>query len=139
MVYNVISFAREKMSQRGYDNIKHRTKETARKASLISYKVSFKIFENNPLLALAYLMVYFDTKPVKSLIKTDIQSNQNRVLSSENFILSELTFTLKIQEKNKLSKSITSGLLMDFKTAISTSDSGRDRLVVVQFYLLFRA
>ena len=43
-VYNVISFAREKMSQRGYDNIKHRTKETARKAPLISYKISFKIF-----------------------------------------------------------------------------------------------
>ena len=120
MVYNVISFAREKMSKREYANIKHRTKETARKAPLISYKVSFKIFENNPLLALAYLMEYFDTKPVESLIKTDIQSNQNRVLSSENFILSELTFTLKIQEKNKLSKSITSGLLMDFKTAIST-------------------
>ena len=65
MVYNVISFAREKMSQRGYDNIKHRTKETARKASLVSYKVSIKIFENNPLLALAYLMEYFDTKPVE--------------------------------------------------------------------------
>lgn len=63
MVYNVISFAREKMSKRGYDNIKHRTKETARKAPLISYKISFKIFENNPLLALAYLMEYFDTQP----------------------------------------------------------------------------
>lgn len=45
MVYNVITFAREKMSKRGYDNIKHRTKETARKAPLISYKISFKIFE----------------------------------------------------------------------------------------------
>lgn len=65
MVYNVISFAREKMSKRGYDNIKHRTKETARKAPLISYKISFKIFENNPLLALAYLMEYFDTQPVE--------------------------------------------------------------------------
>ena len=66
MVYNVISFAREKMSKRGYDNIKHRTKETARKAPLISYKISFKIFENNPLLALAYLMEYFDTQTVES-------------------------------------------------------------------------
>lgn len=47
LVYNVISFAREKMSKRGYDNIKHRTKETARKAPLISYKISFKIF--NPI------------------------------------------------------------------------------------------
>lgn len=65
IVYNVISFARKKMSKRGYDNIKHRTKETARKAPLISYKISFKIFENNPLLALAYLMEYFDTKPVE--------------------------------------------------------------------------
>lgn len=65
MVYNVISFAREKMSKRGYDNIKHRTKETARKAPLISYKISFKIFENNPMLALAYLMEYFDTQPVE--------------------------------------------------------------------------
>lgn len=65
MVYNVISFAREKMSKRGYDNIKHRSKETARKASLISYKISFKIFENNPLLALAYLMECFDTQHVE--------------------------------------------------------------------------
>lgn len=65
MVYNVISFAREKMSKRGYDNIKHRTKETARKAPLISYKISFKIFENNPLLALAYLMECFDTQHVE--------------------------------------------------------------------------
>ena len=65
MVYNVISFAREKMSKRGYDNTKHRTKETARKAPLISYKISFKIFENNRLLALAYLMEYFDTQPVE--------------------------------------------------------------------------
>ena len=65
MVYNVISSAREKMSKRGYDNIKHRTKETARKAPLISYKISFKIFENNPLLALEYLMEYFDTQPVE--------------------------------------------------------------------------
>lgn len=63
MVYNVISFTREKMSKREYDNIKHRTKENARKAPLISYKISFKIFENNPLLALAYLMEYFDTQP----------------------------------------------------------------------------
>lgn len=47
MVYNVIFFAREKMSQRGYDNIKHHTKETARKAPHISYKISFKIF--NPI------------------------------------------------------------------------------------------
>ena len=54
------------------------------------------------------------------LIKTDIQYNQNRVLSSENFLLSEQTFTLKIQEKNILAKNITSGLLMDFKTTIST-------------------
>lgn len=65
MVYNVIPFAREKMSKRGNANIKHRTKETARKASLIYYKISFKIFENNPLLALAYLMEYFDTQPVE--------------------------------------------------------------------------
>lgn len=65
MVYNVISFAREKMFQRGYDNIKHRTKETAWKAPLISYKISFKIFKNNPLLALAYIMEYFDTQPVE--------------------------------------------------------------------------
>ena len=65
MFYNVISFAREKTSKRGYDNIKHRTKETARKAPLISYKISFKIFENNPLLALAYLMEYFETQPVE--------------------------------------------------------------------------
>lgn len=65
MVYNVISFAREKMSKRGYDNTKHRTKETARKAPLISYKISFKIFKNNRLLALAYLMEYFDTQPVE--------------------------------------------------------------------------
>lgn len=64
-VYNVITFAREKISKRGYDNIKHRTKETARKAPLISYKISFKIFENNPMLALAYLMEYFDTQPVE--------------------------------------------------------------------------
>ena len=42
MVYNVIFFAREKMSKRGYS-----TKETARKAPLISYKISFKIF--NPI------------------------------------------------------------------------------------------
>lgn len=47
MVYNVISFTREKMSKRGYDNIKHRTKKTARKAPLISYKIRFKIF--NPI------------------------------------------------------------------------------------------
>lgn len=65
MFYNVISFARKKMSKRGYDNIKHRTKETARKAPLISYKISFKIFENNPLLALAYLLEYFETWPVE--------------------------------------------------------------------------
>ena len=65
MVYNVISFAREKMSKRGYDNIKHRTKETARKAPLISYKISFKIFENNPLLALAYLLEYFENQPLE--------------------------------------------------------------------------
>lgn len=63
MFYNVIPFAREKMSKRGYANIKHHTKETARKAPLISYNISFKIFENNPLLALAYLMEYFDTQP----------------------------------------------------------------------------
>lgn len=50
-------------------------------------------------------------------MKTGIQFNQNRVLGSENFLLLELTFPLKIQEKNTLSKSITSGLLMDFKTA----------------------
>ena len=67
MVYNVISFAREKMSKRGYDNIKHRTKESARKAPLISYKINFMIFENNPLLALSYLMEYFDTQPVENI------------------------------------------------------------------------
>lgn len=42
MVYNVISFAREKMSKRGYDNIKHRTKELQEKLLLSPTKSALR-------------------------------------------------------------------------------------------------
>lgn len=42
MVYNVIFFAREKMSKRGYDNIKHRTKDLQGKLLLSPTKSALR-------------------------------------------------------------------------------------------------
>jgi hypothetical protein len=65
MVLNVATFSREKMSQRGFSFVKHRNSETAARAPLISYKRVFSDFRDDPLLALEYLIEYFNTIPIE--------------------------------------------------------------------------
>lgn len=65
IVYNVTTFARQKMSQRGYSLVVHRNAETAARAPLVTYKRVFSTFRHSPLVALEFLYEYFSTPPTE--------------------------------------------------------------------------
>ena len=65
MFYNVVTFAIQKKSTRGYTNVVHRKAETAKRAPLITYDSVFSAFKIHPLVAFQYLDEYFSTPPVE--------------------------------------------------------------------------
>ena len=65
MGYNIVSFARQKMSTKDYTNVVHRNADTAMRAPLITYSRVFSIFKQHPLVAIQYLDEYFNTPPVE--------------------------------------------------------------------------
>lgn len=64
MAYNILSFARQDLSK--HTGVKHRNKETAKRAKLKSYNNVVSTFKGNPLLALDYLFKFLETPPVES-------------------------------------------------------------------------
>ena len=64
MAYNILSLARQDLSK--HTGIKHRNKETAKRAKLKSYNNVFSTFKGNPLLTLIYLFKFLETPPVES-------------------------------------------------------------------------
>lgn len=64
MAYNILSFARQDLSK--HSGVKHRNKETAKRAKLKSYNNVVSTFKGNPLLALDYLFKFLETPPVES-------------------------------------------------------------------------
>lgn len=68
-VYNVVSFARQRMTEQGFDHIKHR--KTTKTRRPISYQRTFDHLASNPLMALNYLLEYFMTEPVPIPPKQD--------------------------------------------------------------------
>lgn len=65
MVYNIVSFARQRMSTKGYTNVAQRNADTAKRAPLITYSRVFSIFKQHPLVAIQYLDEYLNTPPVE--------------------------------------------------------------------------
>lgn len=65
MVYNIVIFARQRMSTRSYNNVAQRNADTAKRAPLITYNRVFSIFKQRPLVAIQYLYEYFNTPPVE--------------------------------------------------------------------------
>lgn len=65
MVYNIVTFARQRMSTRGYTNVAHRNADTAKRAPLITYNRVFSTFKQHPLVAIQYLYEYFNTPLVE--------------------------------------------------------------------------
>ena len=64
MAYNILSFARQDLSK--HTGVKHRNKETAKRAKLESYSDVISTLKGNPILALDYLFKYLETPPVES-------------------------------------------------------------------------
>ena len=64
MAYNILSFARQDLSK--HTGVKHRNKESAKRAKLESYSDVISTLKGNPILALDYLFKILETSPVES-------------------------------------------------------------------------
>lgn len=62
-IFNIITYARQKLTEQGADHIKHRLPVTKNRRP-ISYKQTFQRMEDNPLRALMMILDYLDTQPV---------------------------------------------------------------------------
>ena len=64
MAYNILSFARQDLSK--HTGVKHRNKETAKRAKLESYSDVISTLKGNPIFALDCLFKFLETSPVDS-------------------------------------------------------------------------